>query len=600
MALSERTKAVMRNWLHERQAADELAAAVDAPGLPAGGLTNQVLAKASNADGDAEWVTSGAVPPVDSVNGQTGVVVLTAADIGGGNFNALTYFDGTGFLANVPGISIDGNSGGFNLSKNYQPNNAGGFSVHPLYVGFDPLQNSPNDGYNVYNTTVEFDINDSGFNQGSNGNAVNIFANSFTHNGTGDVGNLSFTSNSFEVGNGTDPISVRGMSYAFGFGTFHDAVTLVGPLQGYGFQPNATSGVTFDTGAYTNAFYDYANISASVPGWTSFSAGPNLAGIQNNTNYNGFFLNPTITTFSGNAGFTGIGIFGNYGTFGTGGWTGIQINPTVTSVVNATGLSINMGSVTASGTKRAMDITGDVAINGALSFTGALSIGQLQAFYSSAPVDGGGNPQNLHGLTTAMVGAASTTVANCDAIGVNTAMLITLNANSVNTSGPFGLGFAALALPCVVETHTGSSLDFMAGAVYAANLVGTSTGGTIDTINLCRSLVIPNGITTVNKARGYYYHEPFGAAATVSHAFYGEDAPGYFEVGVLVGGTPLSDDTIAASVGLEVRSTTKAFLPSRMDSTQRDALTAVNGMVIYNSTTDKLQVRAAGAWVDLH
>ena len=39
---------------------------------------------------------------------------------------------------------------------------------------------------------------------------------------------------------------------------------------------------------------------------------------------------------------------------------------------------------------------------------------------------------------------------------------------------------------------------------------------------------------------------------------------------------------------------------ARMTTTERNALTAVNGMQIYNSTTDKLQVYAAGSWVDLH
>jgi hypothetical protein len=37
-----------------------------------------------------------------------------------------------------------------------------------------------------------------------------------------------------------------------------------------------------------------------------------------------------------------------------------------------------------------------------------------------------------------------------------------------------------------------------------------------------------------------------------------------------------------------------------MTTAQRDALTATNGMVIYNTSTDKLQVHAAAAWVDLH
>ena len=54
---------------------------VDGVGVPAGGGTGQVLAKNSSTDYDTEWVD--VVPDaVSSVNGQTGVVVLDAADIG--------------------------------------------------------------------------------------------------------------------------------------------------------------------------------------------------------------------------------------------------------------------------------------------------------------------------------------------------------------------------------------------------------------------------------------------------------------------------------------------------------------------------------------
>jgi hypothetical protein len=56
-----------------------------------------------------------------------------------------------------------------------------------------------------------------------------------------------------------------------------------------------------------------------------------------------------------------------------------------------------------------------------------------------------------------------------------------------------------------------------------------------------------------------------------------------------------------ANAALTVTSTTKGFLPPRMTGTQRDAISAPPaGLMIYNSTTNKLQVRTNAAWVDLH
>ena len=37
-----------------------------------------------------------------------------------------------------------------------------------------------------------------------------------------------------------------------------------------------------------------------------------------------------------------------------------------------------------------------------------------------------------------------------------------------------------------------------------------------------------------------------------------------------------------------------------LTTTQRDALTAADGMIVYNSTVNKFQGRANGAWIDLH
>jgi len=56
-----------------------------------------------------------------------------------------------------------------------------------------------------------------------------------------------------------------------------------------------------------------------------------------------------------------------------------------------------------------------------------------------------------------------------------------------------------------------------------------------------------------------------------------------------------------AKAALDVTSTTKGLLPPRMTGTQRDAIAAPPaGLMLYNSTTNKLQVRTDAAWVDLH
>ena len=70
--------------------------------------------------------------------------------------------------------------------------------------------------------------------------------------------------------------------------------------------------------------------------------------------------------------------------------------------------------------------------------------------------------------------------------------------------------------------------------------------------------------------------------------------PGGGRVGIGISG-------VNQSAVLEVASTTMGFLPPRMTTVQRDAISSpANGLVLYNSSTNKLQVRAAGAWVDLH
>lgn len=62
----------------------------------------------------------------------------------------------------------------------------------------------------------------------------------------------------------------------------------------------------------------------------------------------------------------------------------------------------------------------------------------------------------------------------------------------------------------------------------------------------------------------------------------------------IIGGTD-------AGSALRIDSTTSGVLFPRMTGAERDAISApIDGLVIFNTATSKLQVRAGAAWVDLH
>lgn len=69
------------------------------------------------------------------------------------------------------------------------------------------------------------------------------------------------------------------------------------------------------------------------------------------------------------------------------------------------------------------------------------------------------------------------------------------------------------------------------------------------------------------------------------------------KVGGIVLGAGTDLDTVASTALLEMKSTAKGFLPPRMTTTQKNAITSpAEGLVIYDTTLHKLCVRTASAW----
>lgn len=74
-----------------------------------------------------------------------------------------------------------------------------------------------------------------------------------------------------------------------------------------------------------------------------------------------------------------------------------------------------------------------------------------------------------------------------------------------------------------------------------------------------------------------------------------------------IDGTTIGASTPAAITGtaisgtsVTVTGTAGAVTLPTLTTTQRNALSAVNGMLVYNSTTSKIEAYAGGAWVQLH
>ncbi len=559
-----------------------------------------------------------------------------------GNFEAVTYFDSTGNLASFPGLSRNTTSGGIDEFLDELPDNdVGFFTVNQVGINFKPQQNSPDDGWNIQGFSANLDVDNSGFSQGTNGTCVNLINNYVSHQGTGSVGGITQLNTGFNIGNGTDPVSVRSYDVATGFGEFKELVTVTNEVRGFGFQIHAFP--TSDIQGNIQVFYDFANLEGSNKGYNSFIASPQIVSIPNNNNYQGFSCGPSIDDFFGNAGFTGFSLYPNLGNFDTGGFQGVVVSPTIAANKSySVGLNVNMDNVTnvpgvkaslvvqdityernvagadgnsltveylntatagsevatlvggthiqvtiqsgvstatqvaaaiaanftlasnltvtitgtASnpqvtyaetnfaggvnpGSYRAAEFHGDVSIDGALSFTGALSIGALTSFASVNITANPSGVNSIDSLITNPIVDASATLAS-DLLAINTAMLLNIGDNATVTSS--FLGYAALGLPAVLTMGTGSTIDRVGGATFAISLDSTATGGTVDIVELCRALAIPNGVTTVNNLYGYKMDLPFGDPATNSWGVYiSPTIRNFFAGTVKIGGTDAID-----------------------------------------------------------
>jgi hypothetical protein len=145
-----------------------------------------------------------------------------------------------------------------------------------------------------------------------------------------------------------------------------------------------------------------------------------------------------------------------------------------------------------------------------------------------------------------------------------------------------------------VDTITGTLIGFS-----VADLSGLSItdGGTVNTGNMLTIIGFTpsGGSITVNELYGVNIASAFGSFATDSWGFFNNsDTENYFKKSLAIGttSTKVTNSDIAFEIG-----SLKAFRHGRLTTTERDALSALEGMEIFNTTTNQVEYYDGAAWV---
>lgn len=194
--------------------------------------------------------------------------------------------------------------------------------------------------------------------------------------------------------------------------------------------------------------------------------------------------------------------------------------------------------------------------------------------------------------------------------GTQTSATIT----ALTTAGITGTGGALEVTPAnnVLEIRgDGSSVEGQIKLNCHANSHGQTLKSQPHSANITNTMLLPTGAsstlvslvsadTLTNKTLTSPTITGTGAIAGVFTGNLTGNVTGNID-GIVGGTTPAAvTGTAISGTSIAVTGTAGAMKLNTVTTTQRNALTAANGMVVYNSTTSKIEAYAGGAWVQLH
>ena len=521
--------------------------------------------------------------------------------------NTFAGFDSGGTLESIPDWDWDNTSHGAQVNSTQNVINDGFHDWNYYNLTLNPSIASPTAIWTNIALQANIDTGSSGFNIGTDGQALRMIDSYIAHNGTSNTGGITHIQLEGDIGNGTDAITINGFSYCFGFGNFHANVNLNGSMQGYTFQPSLDAAVTTTSSFNVQAFVDdFQGSAQTVYGYTSYACNPLIGTIPNNSGFTAINISPTIGSFTGNAGFGAVSVSGTYTTIGSSGWTGVTVTPNITNGHGYIGLHQanpqiaggdanvelyqgNMSQVTTTGNTNVLNLSGLTASNNQSGFSADNIRTNLGGVMVAADNQG---VQGQHVIFTQYSTPNSTTITGTDVIvNILSPDINFGDSTSHLTMGPSGLGFNMVGFAGQMHGH--GTIDQVAAVIPAAIFAEDFTLPEFRNVN---AIIINAGYTGACTNATAFYHEIVGAGLFATN-HWGLKVVSDVDNYVTKMAINTATEKANAVAALDVESTTKGVLFPRMTTAQRTAITAVEGLVLYDTDLHQLGYYNGTSWV---
>lgn len=563
--------------------------------------------------------------------------------------NSFIFSDATSQIVGYGDWQIDPTTHFSNVDNFYSPDDLGvNTNIHTWNSNVEPLQNSPDDSMSLHFFGINLDAASTGFSFGTSGQAAILLSGGYNYGGNGASFGLLRDINFFNgFGNGTDPGTLKGISASSHAYNISANITLDGSFTGYDFNIGINPAAITTSNFQILWMSDFSNMPVDVYGYQGLVCQPTIATIKNNHNFSAIGVGPNITTMEGNSGWNGVGLFPNITTSATGGVTALNFNPTVTTMVSNSsvggvyvggtitamgavncsyqGMNVNphittshgsiqcyqagpsvaggdanvdcyqanMGQVTTTGNVSVMNLSGLTA-NGRQSQMGAdnvrMNIGGELVPLSAQTI------QSQHVIFTsynqAGVGAITGTTVLCNILSPD------VNFGNIGDSiavGPTGIANSFVAFAGQMHGH--GQMDSICALLPTAIFADDFVLGEWRNVN---AYLINGGYTGVCTNATAFYHEVAGAGLfATNHWGLRVVTTGVENYVESMAFSTVSQKVTNASVAIELGGVTRAFVNLNVTTTEKNALTALPGMQVFDTTLNQLSYYNGTVWVNV-